>query len=133
MARRLNAFERVLLDDPFEPRGPPPDHLIEASLPALTLISPSQFERGRQLNFNDLYVITSAPAAEILYSIYPEHEVGALGLVDRRPEIYGTTRYYVSLIIPLDAELGPHRVHWQIRHVPGASVQNVAQSFTIIE
>ncbi len=98
------------------------------------------FLRGQQLGRHDLNIFltntagTPTNAAEITYSIVDfttgqEVVVGAPRLTPTNPSV---GEYYVSLVIPLDANLGDYRVRWTFRELVGSPLIQVVQEFNVI-
>jgi len=99
------------------------------------------FFRGQQLGKHDLNLfLTSASgtpinAAEISYSIVDfttgqEVVVGPPQLLPANPSV---GEYYVSLVIPLDANLGSYRVRWTFRELVGSDIHQVVQEFEVVD
>ena len=99
------------------------------------------FFRGQQLGKHDLNLfLTSASgtpinAAEISYSIVDfttgqEVVVGPPQLSPANPSV---GEYYVSLVIPLDANLGSYRVRWTFRELVGSDIHQVVQEFEVVD
>lgn len=78
---------------------------------------------------------TPVNAAEISYALYDfttSTEV-LIGVPLRTPANPSVGEYYVSIVIPLDANIGDYRVRWTFREIVGGSVQQVVQEFSIID
>lgn len=99
------------------------------------------FLRGQQLGREDLNLFLTnssghpVNAAEISYAIY-DFTTGMEALVGkprRDPANPSVGEYFVSLIIPLDANLGTYRLRWTIRETVGGPIQSVVQEFDVQE
>lgn len=99
----------------------------------------SSFLRGQQLGRSDLNIFltnsSGSPtnAAEINYAIY-DFTTGKEVLVGpqrRIPVNASVGEYFVSLVIPLDANIGDYRVRWTMREMVGGPLQSVVQEFGI--
>lgn len=99
----------------------------------------TSFLRGQQLGRNDLNIfLTNASghptnAAEITYALY-DVTTGLEVLVGpqrRIPVNSAVGEYYVSIIIPLDANIGCYRIRWTMREVVGGPIQSVVQEFEV--
>ncbi len=99
------------------------------------------FFRGQQLGRNDLNIfLTSAAgvptnASEISYAIVDNttgQEV-VVGPPRRVPTNPSVGEYYVSIIIPLDANLGSYRVRWAFRELVGSEILQVVQEFDVVD
>jgi hypothetical protein len=99
----------------------------------------SNFYRGQQTGRNDLNIFlvnannTPVNAYEISYALYDfttGYEV-LVGLPIMTPVNPSVGEYYVSVIIPLDANIGDYRIRWTFREVAGGSVQQVVQEFSV--
>jgi hypothetical protein len=97
--------------------------------------------KGQQLGAEDLNIYldnsSGVPtnAAEITYALY-DYTTGQevlLGVPRRTPVNSAVGHYYASVIIPLDANLGPYRVRWTFREVLGGPVHSVLQEFEVID
>jgi hypothetical protein len=98
------------------------------------------FYRGQQLGPDDLNICLEASngspsnAAEIYYTLLDvttgsEVLVGAPRRSPANPE---TGKYYASIIIPLDANIGLYRIRWSFREVIGGVVHQAVQEFEAI-
>lgn len=99
----------------------------------------SSFLRGQQLGRNDLNIFLTnssghpVNAAEINYAIY-DFTTGQEVLVGpqrRIPVNASIGEYFVSLVIPLDANIGDYRVRWTMREMVGGPLQSVVQEFSV--
>ncbi len=99
------------------------------------------FFRGQQLGRTDLQIFlvnnneTPSDAAEISYAIY-DNTTGAEVLVgppQRVPSHPSIGEYFASIIIPLDANLGPYRIRWSFRQIVGGPQRQVVQEFAVID
>lgn len=99
----------------------------------------TSFLRGQQLGRNDLNIFLtnssghSVNAAEISFAIY-DFTTGQEVLVGpqrRIPVNASVGEYFVSLVIPLDANIGAYRVRWVMRELAGGPLQSVVQEFSI--
>lgn len=99
----------------------------------------TSFLRGQQLGRNDLNIFLTnssghpVNAAEISYAIY-DFTTGQEVLVGpqrRVPVNASVGEYFVSLVIPLDANIGDYRVRWAMREMVGGPLQSVVQEFSI--
>lgn len=99
----------------------------------------SSFYRGQQLGRNDLNIFlvnannTPVNAYEISYALYDfttGYEV-LVGLPIMTPVNPSVGEYYVSVIVPLDANIGDYRIRWTFREVVGGSIQQVVQEFAV--
>lgn len=99
------------------------------------------FFKGKQLGPDDLDICltnssgTPTNAAEISYSLH-DVTTGAevlLGAPRRSPANPETGKYYASLIIPLDANIGLYRVRWTFRETAGGPVHQAVQEFEVID
>ena len=99
----------------------------------------TSFLRGQQLGRSDLNIFltnsSGSPtnAAEINYAIY-DFTTGKEVLVGpqrRIPVNASVGEYFVSLVIPLDANIGDYRVRWSMREVVGGPLQSVVQEFSV--
>jgi len=99
----------------------------------------TSFYRGQQTGRNDLNIFlvnannTPVNAYEISYALYDfttGYEV-LVGLPIMTPVNPSVGEYYVSVIIPLDANIGDYRIRWTFREVAGGSVQQVVQEFSV--
>jgi hypothetical protein len=99
------------------------------------------FFKGQQLGPEDLNVClegsNGAPtnAAEIYYSLN-DVTTGAEVLVGpprRSPANPEIGKYYASVIIPLDANIGLYRIRWTFRETVGGPVHQAVQEFEVID
>ena len=99
------------------------------------------FFRGQQLGRQDLHLYltnaneTPTNASDITYALY-DHTTGQGVLVGpqrRAPVNPSIGEYYVSIVIPLDANLGTYRVKWTFQEVVGGQTQQVVQEFSVID
>lgn len=99
----------------------------------------TSFLRGQQLGRSDLNIFLTnssghpVNAAEINYAIY-DFTTGQEVLVGpqrRIPVNSSVGEYFVSLVVPLDANIGEYRVRWTMREVVGGPLQSVVQEFNI--
>jgi len=99
------------------------------------------FFKGQQLGPEDLNIClenssgTPANAAEIYYSLY-DFTTGRevlLGAPRRSPASSEVGKYYASIIIPLDANIGLYRVRWTFRETLGGPVHQAIQEFEVID
>lgn len=99
------------------------------------------FYRGQQLGRNDLTIYldgsngTPKNAAEITYALYDfttGQEV-VLGSNQRVPQNPSIGEYFVSIVIPLDANLGIYRIRWTFREFIGGPIQQVVQEFAVLD
>ena len=99
----------------------------------------TSFLRGQQLGRSDLNIFLTnssghpVNAAEINYAIY-DFTTGQEVLVGpqrRIPVNSAIGEYFVSLVVPLDANIGDYRVRWTMREVLGGPLQSVVQEFNI--
>src|ERR1700760_3153557 len=99
------------------------------------------FFRGQQLGRHDLNIFlantagTPTNAAEITYAIVDfttgqEVNVGPPRQIPANPSV---GEYYVSVIIPLDANLGSYRVRWTFRELIGSEIIQVVQEFEVVD
>jgi hypothetical protein len=95
--------------------------------------------RGQQLGRSDLNIFLTnssghpVNAAEISYALC-DVTTGAevvVGPQRRVPVNSAVGEYYVSIIVPLDANIGAYRVRWTMREVVGGPLQTVVQEFEI--
>lgn len=99
----------------------------------------TSFLRGQQLGRSDLNIFLTnssghpVNAAEISYAIYDNttNQEVLVGPLRRIPVNASIGEYFVSLIIPLDANLGDYRVRWSMREMVGGPLQSVVQPFTV--
>lgn len=101
----------------------------------------TSFFKGQQLGPDDLSLFLDdtsehpTNAAEISYALY-DFTTGQevlLGVPRRTPANPAVGHYYASVIIPLDANLGPYRVRWTFRETVGGPVHQVVQNFDVID
>lgn len=99
------------------------------------------FFKGQQLGPEDLVIYldnssgTPTNAAEIHYALY-DYTTGSealLGAPRRTPANPELGKYYASVIIPLDANIGLYRVRWTFRETVGGPLHEVVQQFEIID
>lgn len=99
------------------------------------------FFKGQQLGPDDLVIYlenssgTPTNAAEIYYALY-DFTTGSealLGAPRRSPANPEMGKYYASVIIPLDANIGVYRVRWTFRETVGGPVHEVVQQFEVID
>jgi hypothetical protein len=99
----------------------------------------TSFLRGQQLGRSDLNIFLTnssghpVNAAEINYAIY-DNTTGKEVLVGpqrRIPVNSSVGEYFVSLVVPLDANIGDYRVRWAMREMVGGPLQSVVQEFNI--
>ena len=99
------------------------------------------FFKGQQLGPNDLDVCLEGSngsptnAAEIYYSLN-DVTTGAevlLGAPRRSPANPEIGKYYASVIIPLDANIGLYRIRWSFRETVGGPVHQAVQEFEVID
>jgi len=99
------------------------------------------FQRGQQLGRNDLNIfLTNASGhptnvAEVYYELY-DFTTGQEVLVGmpRRAAANPTVgEYYASVLIPLDANLGPYRVRWTFKETLSCPYNQVVQEFEIVD
>jgi hypothetical protein len=99
------------------------------------------FYKGQCLGRGDLNIFlvnangTPSNAAEISYALFDftTGREALLGVPRRRPANCSVGEYFASVIIPLDANLGPYRVRWTFRELVGGPIQQVLQEFTVID
>lgn len=99
------------------------------------------FFRGMQLGSDDLDVCLEnqagvpTNAAEISYALYDVttgQEV-LLGPPRRSPANPEVGKYFASIIIPLDANIGLYRIRWTFRETFGGPVHQAVQEFEVID
>lgn len=99
------------------------------------------FFKGQQLGRQDLNLFmtnannTPTNAATIYYSLY-DYTTGSgvlVGPQQRQPVNPSIGEYYVSVVIPLDANLGNYRIKWTFQEVVGGPTQQVVQEFSVID
>lgn len=99
------------------------------------------FYRGQQLSPSDLDISLEntagvpVDAAEIYYALYDAttgQEV-LLGAPRRTPANPEVGKYYASIIVPLDANIGLYVVRWSFREIVGGPIHQVAQEFEVID
>jgi len=98
------------------------------------------FLRGQQLGRQDLNIFltnsagTPTNAAEITYAIvdFTTGQEVVVGVPRMTPANPSVGEYYVSLVIPLDANLGDYRVRWSFRELVGSPLVQVVQEFEVI-
>lgn len=99
------------------------------------------FFKGQQLGPEDLHVFienssgTPTNAAEIYYTLYDftTGREALLGAPRRSPANPEVGKYYVSVIIPLDANIGKYRVRWVFRETLGGPIHEALQEFEVID
>jgi hypothetical protein len=99
------------------------------------------FFKGQQLGPEDLNIClenasgTPSNAAEIYYSLYDftTGREALLGAPRRSPASPEVGKYYASIIIPLDANIGVYRVRWTFRETLGGQVHQAIQEFEVID
>lgn len=98
------------------------------------------FYRGQQLGRDDLNIYLDADgvpidAAEVSYAIVDVTtgmEV-VVGPTQRTPAHPSVGEYYASIVIPLDANLGPYRIRWTFRETVGGEINRVVQEFDVAD
>lgn len=99
------------------------------------------FFKGQQIGPEDINILlendsgTPASAAEIYYALY-DFTTGRevlLGAPRRAPANPERGKYYASIIVPLDANLGVYRVRWSFRETVGGPVHQAVQEFEVID
>lgn len=99
------------------------------------------FFKGQQIGAEDLNIFLDnsagvpTNAADITYALF-DFTTGLevlLGPPRRTPANPAVGSYYASVIIPLDANIGPYRVRWTFREVIGGPVHQVVQEFEVID
>lgn len=99
------------------------------------------FFKGQQLGPDDLDIFLESEsgvpsnAAEIHYALY-DFTTGRevlLGAPRRTPANPEMGRYYASIIVPLDANLGLYRVRWSFRETVGGPIHQAVQEFEVID
>jgi hypothetical protein len=99
------------------------------------------FFKGQQLGRDDLDINlentsgTPANAAEIYYALY-DFTTGRevlLGVPRRSPANPEVGKYYASIIIPLDANVGSYRVRWTFKETFGGPIHQAIQEFDVID
>lgn len=99
------------------------------------------FFKGQQLGRHDLNLFltnannTPTNAATIYYSLY-DYTTGMgvlVGPQQRKPVNPSIGEYYVSVVIPLDANLGNYRIKWTFQEVVGGQTQQVVQEFSVVD
>lgn len=99
------------------------------------------FFKGQQLGPDDLDIClenasgTPANAAEIYYSLYDftTGREALLGAPRRAPANPEVGKYFASIIIPLDANIGAYRVRWTFRETLGGPVHQAIQEFEVVD
>lgn len=99
------------------------------------------FHRGQQLGSDDLSIFLDnasghpTNAQEIHYALYDftTGEEALLGPPRRPPANPSVGCYYASIIVPLDANIGPYRIRWTFRERVGGPVNQVVQEFEVID
>lgn len=99
------------------------------------------FFKGQQLGPEDLNVClentagTPSNAAEIHYALYDftTGREALLGPPRRSPACPEMGKYYASIIVPLDANIGLYRVRWTFRETLGGPVHQAIQEFEVID
>lgn len=101
----------------------------------------SVFKRGQELRRGDLDIFLKSKggnpkdAAEITFDIY-DFTTGVEVLLPpsrRIPEHPSIGEYYAPFFIPLDANIGPHRIRWHFREFTGSKLIEVVQGFDVVE
>lgn len=99
------------------------------------------FFKGQQLGPEDLNIClegsngSPSNAAEIHYSL-ADVTTGAevmVGPPRRSPANPEVGKYYASVIIPLDANIGLYRIRWSFRETVGGPVHQAVQEFEVID
>jgi hypothetical protein len=99
------------------------------------------FFKGKQLGPDDLNICLEnqsgipTNAAEISYALL-DVTTGLevlLGVPRRSPANPEVGKYYASLIIPLDANIGMYRIRWTFRETVGGPVHQALQEFEVID
>jgi hypothetical protein len=99
------------------------------------------FFKGQQLGPEDLNIFlenssgTPSNAAEVYYTLY-DFTTGRevlLGAPRRSPASPEVGKYYASIIIPLDANIGVYRARWTFRETVGGPVHQAIQEFEVID
>ena len=97
------------------------------------------FLRGQQLGRKDLNIFLTnssghpVNAAEISFAIY-DFTTGQEVLVGpqrRIPVNCSVGEYFVSIVVPLDANIGDYRIRWAMREMVGGPLQSVVQEFSV--
>lgn len=97
--------------------------------------------KGQQLGADDLHIFLEDSSdhptnvSEISYALY-DYTTGSealLGVPRRTPVNAAVGHYFASVIIPLDANIGPYRIRWTFRETPGGPVHEVVQEFEVID
>lgn len=99
------------------------------------------FFKGQQLGPEDLNIYlddqSDRPrnAYDISYSIHDftlgyEVLIGVPRMIPANPSV---GHYYASLIIPLDANVGPYRLRWTVQETVGSEVHQFLQEFEVID
>ena len=99
------------------------------------------FQRGQQLGREDLNIFLDSAAgyptsaAEISYAIYDftQGQEGLVGSPQRVPANPEVGEYYASIVIPLDANVGPYRIRWTFRETVNGPIQQVVQEFEVVD
>lgn len=99
------------------------------------------FFKGQQLGPEDLHIYlekssgTPSNAAEIYYALYDftTGREALLGAPRRAPANPELGKYYASIIIPLDANIGLYRVRWTFRETVGGPLHQAIQEFEVID
>lgn len=99
------------------------------------------FFRGQQLGASDLFMClentSGVPtnAAEIYYALF-DFTTGLevlLGAPRRSPANPEMGKYYASIIIPLDANIGLYRIRWSFRETVGGPIHQTVMEFEVID
>ena len=99
------------------------------------------FFKGQQLGPEDLDICLEnssgvpSNAAEIYYALY-DNTTGQevlLGAPRRAPASPQVGKYYASIIIPLDANIGVYRIRWTFRETLGGPIHQAVQEFEVID
>ncbi len=99
------------------------------------------FFKGKQLGPDDLNVClenqagTPTNAAEIHYALldFTTGQEVLLGVPRRIPANPEMGKYYASIIIPLDANIGLYRIRWTFRETVGGPIVQALQEFEVID
>lgn len=99
------------------------------------------FYKGQLLGRNDINIYlansnnTPSNAAVITYSLY-DYTTGQgvlVGPLERKPANPSIGEYYASLIIPLDANLGPYRIKWTFQEIVGGATRQAVMPFEVVD
>lgn len=102
-------------------------------------MSSTCFLRGQQLGREDLNIYLTnnsghpTNAAEIYFALidFTTGQEVVIGPPKRRPENPTVGEYYVSVLVPLDANIGDYRVRWYMRELIGGPLRTVVQEFAV--